>query len=441
MFCNRCGNPIKDGNRFCSQCGSPAPVEPISPYVPPVKPTEVPAHDKPPVTPVKPTIPENNSNDTFLFSAPDLDMGMGTPAPKVAVEPIAEPVVQPAVEEPVYTEPVVQPVVEEPVYTEPFVQPVVEEPVYTEPVEQPVVEEPMYAEPTYEENVYEEAIPPVESVTYNQPPTSYESLDKKVDKSKKTSIAIKIISVFLCIFMFATVIGSAVTLTGRNLVSNDSVMEIADTLDVETIAEECEIKNDLFNNIDPEDLQEIYDGDSEFKPFVKKVLLSYSNYLTDDGKIKKITVEDYNNVIRKSAGVIYDISGSDIDYTVSKGEFEFENPEESDLEPIKIMVSWLVIIGMIALTVIFALLLFILRKFKLTALLWNGITISVAGLCYTIASFVLPMFMEDVKIAQILYEDYVQSKILMGGIIVLGIGLLFVIGFVVSKLILRKKNK
>ena len=285
----------------------------------------------------------------------------------------------------------------------------------------------MYVQPTYENS------------TYKEPPISYEA---PKHKAGKTSVLIKIISVFLCIFMFASILGAVGTLTVRSLVGEDSVKNIANTLDIKTIAEECEIDNYFFVNIDPDDLQEIYDDeDAAFKPFVEEALLGYSKYLTGDGSLANITEKEYGEAIEKSADVINEKSDKDINFDVIKSDFKYENPNASDLKPIKTMISWYVIIGLLVLFVIFALLLFVLRKFKVTAWLWNGITIFVAGLCYTVLSFVLPMFMKESKLAQILYEDYLQNKILIGGIIIMGVGLLFVIGFVVIKLILKKKNK
>jgi len=448
MFCNRCGSPIRDGNLFCSNCGTPAsrPSAPITTYAPPVTPVEVPAHDRPPVSSyVRTDNRSDDSGNSFLFAAPDLDMTMDTPAPKPSSEPfyippldsvsepevsieakapvVEEPVIVPPLE-PVYEQPVAVPVAE-PVYEQPVAAPVAE-PVYEQPVVAPVAE-PVFGQPTYENS------------TYKEPPVSYGA---PKHKAGKTSVVIKIISVFLCIFMFASILGAVGTLTVRSLVSEDSAKNIANTLDVKTIAEKCEIDNYFFVNIEPDDLQEIYDDeDAAFKPFVEEALLGYSKYLTGDGSLANITEKEYGEAIEKSADVINEKSDKDINFDVIKSDFKYENPNSSDLKPIKTMISWYVIIGLLVLFVIFALLLFVLRKFKVTAWLWNGITIFVAGLCYTVLSFVLPMFMKESKLAQILYEDYVQNKILIGGIIVMGVGLLFVIGFVVIKLILRKKNK
>ena len=435
MFCNRCGSPIRDGNLFCSNCGTPAsrPSAPITTYAPPVTPVEVPAHDRPPVSSyVRTDNRSDDSGNSFLFAAPDLDMTMDTPAPKPSSEPfyippldsVSEPEVSIEAKAPVVEEPVIVPPLE-PVYEQPVAVPVAE-PVYEQPVVAPVAE-PVFGQPTYENS------------TYKEPPVSYGA---PKHKAGKTSVVIKIISVFLCIFMFASILGAVGTLTVRSLVSEDSAKNIANTLDVKTIAEKCEIDNYFFVNIEPDDLQEIYDDeDAAFKPFVEEALLGYSKYLTGDGSLANITEKEYGEAIEKSADVINEKSDKDINFDVIKSDFKYENPNSSDLKPIKTMISWYVIIGLLVLFVIFALLLFVLRKFKVTAWLWNGITIFVAGLCYTVLSFVLPMFMKESKLAQILYEDYVQNKILIGGIIVMGVGLLFVIGFVVIKLILRKKNK
>ena len=275
MFCNRCGSPIRDGNLFCSNCGTPAsrPSAPITTYAPPVTPVEVPAHDRPPVSSyVRTDNRSDDSGNSFLFAAPDLDMTMDTPAPKPSSEPfyippldsvsepevsieakapvVEEPVIVPPLE-PVYEQPVAVPVAE-PVYEQPVVAPVAE-PVYEHPVAVPVAE-PVYeqpvaapvAEPVYEQPVVAPVAEPVfgqptyENSTYKEPPVSYGA---PKHKAGKTSVVIKIISVFLCIFMFASILGAVGTLTVRSLVSEDSAKNIANTLDVKTIAEKCEIDN------------------------------------------------------------------------------------------------------------------------------------------------------------------------------------------------------
>ena len=114
MFCNKCGSPIREGNSFCSNCGNPVSVAsaPIPTYVPPAVPTEVPAHDRPPVSSYSKTYNyENDSSETFLFAAPDLDMA--TPAPKKSSEPVYIPPLDP-VEEPVVVEAAPEPEVKGP---------------------------------------------------------------------------------------------------------------------------------------------------------------------------------------------------------------------------------------------------------------------------------------------------------------------------------------
>ncbi len=55
MFCNQCGNQLKEGAKFCHQCGAPTPApipQPQAPAYPPVHPGFSPGY--PPQPPVMP---------------------------------------------------------------------------------------------------------------------------------------------------------------------------------------------------------------------------------------------------------------------------------------------------------------------------------------------------------------------------------------------------
>ena len=118
MFCNKCGNQVPDGAKFCGRCGNAFPVAPAT-----AAPPAPPAMD-------------------------ELEM----PKVIITVPPVAEPA--PAVAEPKpFTMP---PVAETPVAA----VPVQEEPI---PARMPPMPEAVYAPPVQSEPVY---IPPVETPAY-----------------------------------------------------------------------------------------------------------------------------------------------------------------------------------------------------------------------------------------------------------------------------------
>ena len=111
MFCKQCGNELKDGAMFCTNCGA----------------------NQGAAAPAQPVEQDLEKTVGVFYAMPGVQQA----------QPVAETPVQPVVETPA------QPVVETP--TQPVQQPV-QQPVYQAPVHQPV--QPTYQAPVQQQNAY-----------------------------------------------------------------------------------------------------------------------------------------------------------------------------------------------------------------------------------------------------------------------------------------------
>lgn len=139
MFCNKCGNQLSDGARFCGRCGNPcATVMPTTPTPPVTEELEMPKASFPVNVPEEPAAaqPEYQS---FLPPLPEYPP---QPEPVSAEMP---PMPEPVAPSPAQPEPVWEPTVTMPVYTPPVQNP----PVYM-PQSEPAYEPPMPSEPRQE---------------------------------------------------------------------------------------------------------------------------------------------------------------------------------------------------------------------------------------------------------------------------------------------------
>lgn len=134
MFCNKCGNQVPDGAKFCGRCGNAITVAPAAP-----------------VTPAPPAMEELEMPKVTITVPPVAEPApVAKPVPVADPAPVAEPA--PAVAEPKpFTMPPVAAV------------PVQEEPI---PAQMPPMPEAVYTPPVQSEPVY---IPPVETPVYMPP--------------------------------------------------------------------------------------------------------------------------------------------------------------------------------------------------------------------------------------------------------------------------------
>jgi hypothetical protein len=113
MYCESCGNFIADGQAFCENCGSPAPV------------AEAPAAEAAPAPAPAP--------------APEPAPYEPAPVTPITAVPVSQPV-QPTYEQPAYQPAAYQPTYQQPMYQQPVYQPV--QPIYQQPTiiyTQPIV--------------------------------------------------------------------------------------------------------------------------------------------------------------------------------------------------------------------------------------------------------------------------------------------------------------
>ncbi|MCQ2080262.1 MAG: zinc-ribbon domain-containing protein [Lachnospiraceae bacterium] len=166
MFCNKCGNQVKEGFKFCSKCGAPV-VQPIMPNVAPV---QQPVNEAPVQQPVN-----------------------EAPVQQPVYEaPVQQPVNEVPVQQPVYEAPVQQPVNEAPVQ-QPVYEAPVQQPVYEAPVQQPVYEAPVQ-QPIYETPVQQQQY--VEQTQYDE----YEEYEEEDEKSHK-GVVIALVSLIVVLIL------------------------------------------------------------------------------------------------------------------------------------------------------------------------------------------------------------------------------------------------
>ncbi len=355
MFCERCGTYIPEGNRFCTNCGTPLhtlpPVPPTSPVYAVPEPVYEPPRYRPPVEPVSKPATDYGSNQ-FLYMAPDLDETLDTP------KPVAEPIEIPSLD-PVYEQPVVAPA-PEPVYEQPVVA-AVQEPVYEQPVVAPV-QEPVYEQPMTVPvaNEYSYEVP-----VYNTPPATA-TTHRTV---KKSSVGNKIISIIICLFMCISAIGAVASLTTGSLISKEYAEHIADNVDYDKLSEA---------------------GDKEY------------------------TKEDFKDVL------------------------SIEGIKNGDVKTAKTVASLPVMITCFVLFAVMAFLIFLVKKFKISAMLWSGISLFAAGLFYTLYGLIAPLLMDN-GVAKILFEDFAKGKIMFNGLAIIVTAILIIVVYVVLRVIKNKK--
>ena len=365
MFCGRCGNKLNDGDRFCGVCGN---------VIQPVEPTPV----------------------------------------------VEQPVAQaPVVEEPIIEQPVEPvPVVEEPIVEQPVEPvPVVEEPIIEQPVEPApvvnIVEQNTMPVPQMQQPYYQESVPNTNyGDTYNQPPVQKQ---KKVRTLKKTSVGIKILSIFLCIFMFCFALSSTMVCIVRNFLAEENLTQVMEELDVSDInlvdkyGKQVTLADVIYDTIKDEtkDKYDItkkdvssYLSSRDVNRFLEEIILDYADFFLTGDKLEKLTadevidfIQDNQRDIEKKLG--YTFTQDDFDYI--ENEFEsgslryinFSALEDSGINTAIISLPFSILSLVLTAVIAFGLFILILVANSRSIRLWfaySGVTFVVLGSFYLLSA-------------------------------------------------------
>ena len=428
MFCGRCGNKLNDGDRFCGVCGSV--VQPIAPA--PV--VEEPVVEQPVAPAPVVEAPVVEQPVAPVVEAPVVEQPVA-PAP-VVEEPVVEQPVAPApvVEEPVVEQPVEPaPVVEEPVIEQPVAPvPIVEEPVLEQPVAPaPVVEEPVVEQsvvPVPVVNIVEQntmPVPPMQPVyqepvpntnygdAYNQVPAQKQ---KKVRTLKQTSAGVKVLSIFLCIFMFCFALSSTMVCIVRNFLAEENITQVMEEFDVSDIklvdkyGKQVTLTDVIYNTIKDETKEKYgiskkdvgsYLAGRDVNRFLEEIVLDYADFFLTGDKIEKLTadeviefIQDNQKDIERKLG--YTFTQDDFDYI--ENEFEsgslryinFSELEERGINSAIISLPLSILSLVLTAVIAFGLFILILVANSRSIRLWfaySGVTFVVLGSLYLLSAF------------------------------------------------------
>jgi len=251
MLCSKCNSPIKEGELFCSVCGTPV--------------TKAAVGEPTPAAP-----------NQYLFTQP---MTQPTPVVTPVMASVFEtaPVVEPEV---VIIEPTVQPIAEVAPVQPTVVVPV--QPVYTQPLVEPV---------------QPQMVPPVQPM-YNQQ-MNYEA-PKPKKKNKALKVILTIIGIFFAmIFTMVVVIIATTVMLVNNAAKSDTVKFGDDTITtLHKVTGETKLTG-ISTEITSTKETKIYEYEQD--AVTKDEIIEYAQYLYDNEDYYIITNESTEIVIAKNS--------------------------------------------------------------------------------------------------------------------------------------------
>lgn len=301
------------------------------------------------------------------------------------------------------------------------------------------------------------------------PQNNYSELNTVSNKNKteKSSIPSKIISIILCIFLFAfsfsaLFIGMANTvLEKENLEKVCSKVEL-DKINISFNGKE-ETVSDLILEIAADSIIKKYDinkdnietvlDDHKIRGYIEDITVDYIRYVFYNEESKNLNTDSIINILKKCADVVEDktlYSFKESDYDDMKKELEngalcflnvsdYDDSQNTALSVIRIIMSVPAIIILSVLAVAVMILILLCNKWKIKYLFaYSGMTFIITGSVFIFApavGFIVNMI-NDIYIFNFALKAVALNSLLFG-FITLAVG---VIMFIVYKTAFRRKK-
>lgn len=405
MFCPYCGKPTADGSAFCANCGSS--LRTITP------PAAEPAIEETPVAAsVAVAAPESEpaTPETILPEGSEPD---GACASAEEFVPIEEP----------------------------------------EPVQQEAVPPVQYAPPVHQQYIPQQPV-------YHAAPVSAPVIRTR----PKSSIAAKIFSVLLCIFLIVDIFGMLICLSLRETISARTIKQTLEEIDVldfpydgentvlDAIAEQYE---KMGEDISADDIRKALDESKAYDE-LKKIAVDFAGYILGDSDSQLPDADSLRDLVEDLCDDLdYEMTASDLeeldgmleDFEDAIEEFDDATMQDMpELAVIEAVVSTVVvgILGAVALLIVLLILAMNRRRYATFSYLGVS-TVLASAMCYTVGALsdlVLNSLGENDAAAEYIIDAF--GGMLTGaftriGLIGAGIGAALIVLYIVCSVISKRK--
>lgn len=300
--------------------------------------------------------------------------------------------------------------------------------------------------------------PARESKTISAPPVSPAP---HAPAKKEPFVLRNIFSVFCCILVFIFTVSLLGTISLRYALSEKYAENLVDSIDMPTVLRTMrdDYNVNFSKDITEKELAKIY-REGTFKDLTKKVVADYTEYIRTGDIPEGIDAHDVIALIDENQHLIYAVSG----YSVTMQDREailtfFENEDNAfvqflspsqkpsgDLSALQILSSLYIIIGLGIALLLSLILLFAIRKWRVSSFNWAGITGAVSAVLFLILGLIRPILMQFFQNADATVKELLSTMLsglmlefLKLGGITLGVSVLFILIYVISKKIKKAK--
>lgn len=404
MFCEQCGTKLPDYAKFCSNCGNSV----------------------------------GNKNDVNVVGSAATDE-LQTISVNKEIENVGQAVA-----------------------TEENIDEIVQKTTQVTTVDEPILVEHITAiEEDAAESSASETIAAV-SKAFEDPHTELKKSEELINEvhEKKEGRALKrFLSVIVCIFLFVTSFMTVTVMTVRSVMNENTIYRIVKYVDVEDVVESGALGSMIDDDIKHDDIKEIYE-DGTFKNYVNNLMKDYAGYILTGEEPKGIRYKDVKNLVKENEELIYEVTGKKVterDYKEINEYFDKGAKNDlgflmSDIEEntyvniFRMSVSVFSMVALIVISLMFVVLLFVMRKYKTKGLLWNGITLALSSVAFMISAFVVPMMINGgnnavMNIVKDVFEHHIAVKFYINGAIMLFTNIMLIAVYVVIRMIKNAKVK
>ena len=315
---------------------------------------------------------------------------------------------------------------------------------------------------------------------------------KKEKTHKKVSVWAHILSVFICILLFAFIVATVAVATVQKSVTENTIkdainrtdidaIKVSDLLDKKQISElGLNVKGDndtlidvIYDNIDQSRLSHPLSKDEfieiahseELRDFVASAISKRAAKVLNGDRTDAMDVEEIISFVKENKASLskitgYEITAAEIENlrgmlndnykeTISKLEIQPMNEYMSDgaASAVRLVSSTWVLIVLLVVVVLLAVLIFlIVRSFKVGCM-YNGVTFVIAGLPFLLAaaafSIGLIKIQSDIGLVQVLTlaAGAISKVLLILGAIVVAIGAVLIIASCIARAVQKKKQR